>query len=155
MIVDTSALVAIISQEPDAPLYAAALESSPVNRISAGTWLETSIVIDRARDPLVSRRFDEIVAAGAFVIEPVTASQARIARGAYRDFGKGSGHPAALNFGDCFAYALARELDEPLLSKGNDFLHTDIPYAGRPSERRRLLEALAPYDTTNGPRVNP
>ncbi len=147
MIVDTSALVAIISQEPDAPLFAAALESSPVNRISAGTWLEASIVIDRARDPLVSRRFDEILAAGAFVIEPVTASQARIARGAYRDFGKGSGHPAALNFGDCFAYALAREVDEPLLFKGDDFLHTDIPYAGRPSERRRLLEALAPHDT--------
>lgn len=145
MIVDTSALVAIIGLEPDAPLYAAALESSPVNRISAGTWLEASIVIDRARDPLVSRKLDEILGEGGFVIEPVTVSQARIAREAYRDFGKGSGHPAALNFGDCFAYALARELDEPLLFKGDDFRHTDIPSAGRPSERRRLREALATY----------
>ena len=145
MIVDTSVLVAIIGQEQDAPLYAAALESSPVNRISAGTWLEASSVIDRARDPLVSRRLDEILAQGAFVIEPVTASQARIAREAYRDFGKGSGHPASLNFGDCFAYALARELDEPLLCTGDDFRHTDIPYVGRPTERRRLSELLATY----------
>jgi len=154
MIVDTSALVAIIGQEPDAPLFAAALESAPVNRISAGTWLEASIVIDRAHDPLVSRRFDEILEEGGFVIEPVTVSQARIARGAYRDFGKGSGHPARLNFGDCFAYALARELDEPLLFKGDDFLHTDIPYAGRPSERRRLREVLSTYDSATGPQVD-
>lgn len=145
MIIDTSVLVAIIGHEQDAPLYAAALESSPVNRISAGTWLEASIVIDRARDPLVSRRLDEILAKGAFVIEPVTASQARIAREAHRDFGKGSGHPASLNFGDCFAYALARELDEPLLFKGDHFRHTDIPYVGRPTERRRLSELLATF----------
>ena len=155
MIVDTSVLVAIIGQEPDAPLFAAALESAPVNRISAGTWLEASIVIDRARDPLVSRRLDEILAEGEFVIEPVTASQARIAREAYRDFGKGSGHPASLNFGDCFAYALARELDEPLLFKGDHFSHTDIPYVGRPTERRRLHEALAVYDVAGGRPVEP
>lgn len=145
MIVDTSVLVAIVHEEPDGPLYAAAIEESPVNRISAGTYLEVSIVIDRAHDPLVSRRLDEIFAEGAFVIEPVTASQARIAREAYRDFGKGSGHRAGLNFGDCIAYALARELNEPLLFKGDDFRHTDIPYVGRPAERKRLSELLAGY----------
>jgi ribonuclease VapC len=91
----------------------------------------------------VSRRLDEILAEGGFVIEPVTESQARIAREACRDFGKGSGHRAGLTFGDCFAYALARELGEPLLFKGDDFRQTDIPYVGRPAERRRLSEILA------------
>ena len=145
MIVDTSALVAILRLEDDGGLYEQAIERSPVNRISAGTYLEASIVIDRARDPLVSRRLDEFLAEGGFVIEPVTVSQARIARDAYRDFGRGSGHPAGLNFGDCFAYALARELNEPLLFKGDDFRHTDIPYVGRPAERKRLSELLAGY----------
>ncbi len=145
MIVDTSVLVAIVREEPDGPLYAAAIEESAFNRISAGTYLEVSIVIDRAHDPLVSRRLDEILAEGSFVIEPVTAAQARIAREAYRDFGKGSGHPAGLNFGDCFAYALARELNEPLLFKGDDFRHTDIPWVGRPAERKQLSELLAGY----------
>lgn len=147
MIVDSSVLIAIIALEPDGRLYEAALESSPVNRISAATYLEASIVIDRARDPLVSRRLDEMLREGAFVIEPVTESQAGIARDAYRDFGKGSGHPAGLNFGDCFAYALARDLAEPLLFKGDDFRHTDIPYVGRPAERRRLSEILGIYAT--------
>ena len=148
MIVDTSALIAIVRQESDAPSYAAAIEASPVNRISAATFLEVSIVIDRARDPLVSRRLDELLAEGRFVIEPVSQAQARIAREAYRDFGKGSGHRAGLNFGDCFAYALARELNEPLLFKGDDFGHTDIPFVGRPAERRRLSEILGLYDTS-------
>ncbi len=145
MIVDTSALVAILTLEPDGRLYEAALEASPVNRISAATYVEVSLVIDRARDALVSRRLDEILAEGEVIIEPVTASQARIARDAYRDFGKGSGHRAGLNFGDCFAYALARELGEPLLFKGDDFGHTDIPFIGRPAERRRLSELFASY----------
>lgn len=145
MIIDASVLIAIITLEPDGRLYEAALESSPVNRISAATYLEASIVIDRARDPLISRRLDELLREAGVFIEPVTGSQARIARDAYRDFGKGSGHPAGLNFGDCFAYALARELDEPLLFKGNDFNHTDIPFVGRPAERRRLSELVADY----------
>lgn len=145
MIVDTSALVAILRLEPDGQRYEAALVASPVNRISAGTFLEVSIVIDRARDPLLSRRLDELLATTSVSIEPVTASQARIAREAYRDFGRGSGHRARLNFGDCFAYALARELNEPLLFKGDDFGHTDIPYVGKPAERRRLSELFAGY----------
>jgi ribonuclease VapC len=150
MIVDTSALVVILRLEPDGPRYEAALVASPVNRISAGTFLEVSIVIDRAYDPLLSRRLDELLATTSIGIEPVTASQARIAREAYRDFGRGSGHRARLNFGDCFAYALARELNEPLLFKGDDFGHTDIPYVGKPAERRRLSELFAGYGLSPG-----
>ncbi len=145
MIIDASALIAIINVEPDSAWFVRALETSPVNRMSAATYLEASIVIDRAGDPLVSRRLDELLAFVGCVIEPVTEVQARIAREAYRDFGKGSGHRAGLNYGDCFAYALARELDEPLLFKGDDFGHTDIPFVGKPAERRRLSEILAAY----------
>jgi ribonuclease VapC len=147
VIVDTSALVAIINLELDGPLYEGAIEASRVNRISAATYLEVSTVIDRSRDPMVSRRVDEILSVGKFVIEPVTETQARIAREAYRDFGKGSGHRAGLNYGDCFAYALAKERDEPLLFKGDDFRHTDIRFVGEPSERRRLHELWTKYGT--------
>jgi ribonuclease VapC len=147
VIVDTSALVAIIRQEPDARYFEFALDSSPSNRISAGTWLETTIVIDRLGDPLLSRRLDELLAAARLVIELVTAPQARIAREAYRDFGRGTLHAAGLNFEDCFAYALARETGEPLLFKGDDFVHTDIPYLGPPAERGRLGELRATYRT--------
>jgi ribonuclease VapC len=84
------------------------------------------VVIDGSRDPIASRRFNEFVQEAQIQVEAVTATQAEIARQAYRDFGKGSGHPAGLNFGDCFAYALAVEMGEPLLFKGKDFVHTDI-----------------------------
>ena len=87
------------------------------------------MVIDGARDAIASRRLDEMVAKARIAIEPVTARHANIARAAYRDFGKGSGHPAALNFGDCFGYALAKATGEALLFKGDDFQHTDVvPY---------------------------
>jgi ribonuclease VapC len=94
--------------------------------MSAATFLEAAIVVDGSRDPILSREFDEFVAASGIAIEPVTERQARIAREAYRDFGKGSGHAAQLNFGDCFAYALAKDRMEPLLFKGGDFRHTDV-----------------------------
>ena len=95
-------------------------------RISAVNYLETAVVIDASRDPIASRRFDELADVAELRVEPVTHDQARIARDAYRDFGKGSGHDAGLNFGDCFAYALAKSTGEALLFKGNDFSHTDI-----------------------------
>jgi len=126
MIVDSSALLAILRAEPEALGYARAIENITPRRISAANFLETAIVIDGSRDPVASRRFDELILAAQIAIEPVTAEQARIAREAYRDFGKGSGHPAQLNFGDCFAYALAKAAGEPLLFKGDDFCHTDI-----------------------------
>lgn len=129
MIVDTSALVAILRAEPDADVYALAIAGADTCRISAASYLESAIVIDGSRDPVASRRFDDLVAAAELIVEPVTASQAVIARAAYRDFGRGSGHPAQLNFGDCFGYALARSRGEPLLFKGDDFGHTDIASA--------------------------
>lgn len=125
VIVDSSALVAILRDEPDAAAYTAAIENVSECHISAATFLETAIVIDGYRDPIASRRFDDLLREAAIVIEPVTEAQAHIARQAYRDCGRGSGHPARLNFGDCFAYALARETGEPLLFKGDDFIHTD------------------------------
>lgn len=145
MIIDTSAIIAILGDEPEAPAFAQAILESTQRRISAGSYLEIGIVIDRRKDPIASRRVDELLGRLRILIEPVTETQARTARDAYRDFGKGSGHRASLNFGDCFAYALARETNEPLLFKGDDFLHTDIPFIGRPAERRRLSELLAPY----------
>ena len=129
MIIDTSALIAILRDEPDARRFAEAIESASLRRISAATYVELGAVIDGARDPVASRRVDELLEVAGITIEPVTGSQARIAREAYRDFGKGSQHAAGLNFGDCFAYALARHMGEPLLFKGTDFAETDITAA--------------------------
>ena len=126
MIIDTSALVAILRAEEDAREMAHAIERAESRRISAASYLEAAVVIDGSRDPVASRRFDELVSAADLIVEPVTHEQARIARDAYRDFGKGSGHKAGLNFGDCFAYALAKATGESLLFKGDDFGHTDI-----------------------------
>jgi ribonuclease VapC len=82
--------------------------------------------VDGSPDPILSRRLDDLLIEAAIGIEPFTEAQAHIARQAYRDYGRGSGHPARLNFGDCFAYALARTTGEALLFKGEDFRHTDI-----------------------------
>jgi ribonuclease VapC len=127
MIVDTSAVVAILRAEDDAPRFAMALaRGGEAKRISAANLLEAAILIDGPRDAIASRRLDELMSKANLVIEPVTKEQAEIARLAYRDFGKGSGHPAGLNFGDCFAYALAKVTGEPLLFKGEDFGRTDL-----------------------------
>jgi ribonuclease VapC len=126
VIVDTSALIAILRDEPEAPACARAIEAASRRRVSAANFVEAAIVIDGSRDPVASRRFDDLLREAQAEIEPVTEAQARIAREAYRDFGRGSGHPARLNFGDCFAYALARTTGEPLLFKGDDFTHIDV-----------------------------
>lgn len=126
MIVDTSAIVAVLRGEPDADGYIAAMSQADSVRISAGTYLESAIVIDANRDPVLSGRLDDLLTAAGVSIEPVTRRQAHIARQAYRDFGRGSGHAAGLNLGDCFAYALARDSREPLLFKGGDFAQTDV-----------------------------
>jgi ribonuclease VapC len=99
--------------------------------MSAASYLETSIVIDAHRDAALSARIDDLILDAEIVIEPVTLEQARLARQAYRDYGKGSGHRANLNFGDCFSYALAREKREPILFKGDDFVHTDLRPAAK------------------------
>jgi ribonuclease VapC len=129
MILDTSALVAILRDEPDAAMYARAVAQSNVRRLSAANFVEAAAVMDGSRDPIASRRFDELLREAEVRIEPVTEIQARLAREAYRDFGRGSGHAAKLNFGDCFAYALAIDRGEPLLFKGEDFTHTDVSSA--------------------------
>ena len=129
MIIDTSALIAILRDEPEARACAKAIDAAVSRRVSAVNFVEAAIVIDGSRDPVASRRFDDLVREANLIIEPVTEVQARIARDAYRDFGRGSGHPAKLNFGDCFAYALAKVMGEPLLFKGDDFAHTDISAA--------------------------
>lgn len=130
MIVDTSAVIAVLKEESDAPRFLRALTTSAeAKRISAASYLEAAIVVDANRSPLLSRRLDELIVQTEIMAEPVTLEQANIARAAYRDFGKGSGHPAQLNFGDCFAYALAKSTREPLLFKGDDFAHTDVAIA--------------------------
>jgi ribonuclease VapC len=126
MILDTSAVIAILNNEPEAAAFAEAIEQALDRRISAVNYVEAAAVIDKDHEPIASRRFDELLREADVVIEAVSENQARIARAAYRDFGKGSGHPARLNFGDCFAYALAKAKGEPLLFKGDDFGLTDV-----------------------------
>ncbi|MGH2394346.1 MAG: type II toxin-antitoxin system VapC family toxin [Candidatus Limnocylindria bacterium] len=126
MIVDTSALVAIIRDEPEASLFCELMATAEQASMSAANYVETAIVVDSSRNPVASRHLDRMVSAAGIVVADVTAAQAQLARAAYRDFGKGSGHPAGLNCGDCFAYALAKDRDEPLLFKGDDFGHTDV-----------------------------
>src|SRR6202040_4381365 len=99
-----------------------------VRRMSAVSYVEAGIVVDSNRNPVLSRRLDDLLRDVEIAVEPVTLNQARIAREAYRDFGKGR-HRAGLNFGDCFAYALAKVAGEPLLCKGDDFKKTDIEVA--------------------------
>jgi len=129
VIVDSSALLAILLAEEDAPAFARAIGEATERRISAGTLLEVSIVADALADPVARRSFDELLRIAGLIVEPVTEEQARIGRQAYRDFGRGSGHPARLNFGDCFAYALAIDKGEPLLFKGSDFAQTGVQSA--------------------------
>jgi ribonuclease VapC len=125
MIADTSALLAVFFEEPEAEDFARAIARAEVSRISAANLLEAGIVADNQTDPRTGRQLDALVANFHLLVEPVTEEQVRLARQAYLDFGKGN-HPAGLNFGDCFAYALAKATGEPLLFKGNDFDKTDI-----------------------------
>jgi ribonuclease VapC len=130
VIIDTSAVIAVLKEESDASRFMRALTMSvEPKRLSAANYLEAAIVVDANRNPLLSRRLDDLIVQTEIIAEPVTLKQAKMARAAYRDFGRGSGHPAQLNFGDCFAYALAKSMREPLLFKGDDFGHTDVAIA--------------------------
>lgn len=126
LVIDSSAVIAMLANEPggDAAFDFASRASGLL--ISAGTWIETEIVIERRRSRALTQGWSAFQHDLLLTIVDVTERQARIARDAYREFGKGSGHPAGLNFGDCFAYALARERRLPLLAAGNDFRHTDV-----------------------------
>jgi ribonuclease VapC len=125
MILDSSAVVAILREEPEAAAIAQAIDRTRSCRISAVSYVEAAIVIDSSRSPVSGRRFDDFFRESQIEIESVTPEQAKIAREAYRDFGKGR-HRAGLNFGDCFAYALAKVTGETLLFKGDDFRYTDV-----------------------------
>jgi ribonuclease VapC len=125
VIVDASALLAILFAEDDAVRYAQAIAKADACRISAVNFAEAGISVDRQAGVAAGRELDTLVRRAGLSVEPVTVEQAHVARQAYLDFGKGN-HPAGLNFGDCFAYALARETGEQLLYKGNDFAKTDI-----------------------------
>ena len=125
MIVDSSAIIAILFNEPDAALYAAAIANAQSCRISAANYVEAAVVVDSQSPVAGARQFDAFIRRAGIVIEPVTEEHALLARQAYADFGKGR-HPAGLNFGDCFSYALAIASGEPLLFKGNDFSKTDV-----------------------------
>jgi ribonuclease VapC len=133
MIVDSSVIIAILRNEPEAVAISEALQQAAVCRISAVNYVEAAVVTDGNRNPVLSRRFDNLLSDLRMQIEPVSVEQAQIAREAYRDFGKGR-HRAGLNLGDCFAYALAKEMGEPLLFKGDNFCHTDIEPARNSGE---------------------
>lgn len=128
MVVDTSALLAILRDEPERRLFTEALEDAGHTVLSAASFVEASIVIEARFGAEGLRDLDLLIAKAGIEIAAVDAEQAQIARQAYRRFGKGR-HPASLNFGDCFAYALAEARQEPLLYKGEDFTRTDIPSA--------------------------
>lgn len=128
MIVDTSAVMAVIEEEQGHEEVAGLLAAGG-GRISAATLVELTAVVQRYGRPEVHRMVDRLLAAWQVEIAPFDAAQARIAQQAYRDFGRGSGHRAALNLGDCFSYALATAQNEELLFVGEDFAATDIPAA--------------------------
>ena len=128
MILDTSALVAILFQEPEAEDFARLILAADICRLSVANHLELAIVLERQARPDAARQAEAFLRAAAIVVEPVTLQQGALARQAYYDFGRGR-HRARLNFGDCFAYALAKAMDEPLLFKGRDFVQTDVRVA--------------------------
>lgn len=128
MVIDTSALIAILLGEPEAEPFALAIASDPKRLISAFTALETGIVIEAKKGEFGGRELDLLLHQTRMEIVPVTAEQFEIARSAWRKYGKGR-HPAGLNIGDCCSYALSKCTGEPLLFKGNDFSQTDVKTA--------------------------
>ena len=125
MILDTSALLAVLFDEPDADYFERAIAGATTCRMSAANHLEAAMVVESRMGDEGGRQLDNFVEAAEIEIVPVTPEQAQAARLAWRRYGKGN-HPAGLNFGDCFAYALAEAAREPLLFKGEDFSLTDI-----------------------------
>ncbi len=125
MIVDSSALLAIVFREPDRFRFVDAMLDAAPRRMSVANWLEATMVVDRRGGVLSISRFEDFLRDAEIELIPVSVPQAAIARRAWQTFGRGV-HPARLNFGDCFAYALSKESREPLLFKGNDFAQTDV-----------------------------
>lgn len=125
MIIDSSAVLAIFLQESDGRRYLRAVMDADSRRMSVSNWLEATMVVDRRGNDLAVNWLEDFMHDAQIELMPVSVSQATIARRAWRTFGRGV-HPARLNYGDCFAYALAKETREPLLFKGNDFAQTDV-----------------------------
>ena len=125
MVIDTSALVAILQDEPERRSFNQAIEAAESRSMSVASFVEASLIIESRYGPDGIRDLDLFIAKAKIEVVPVDAEQGHAARTAFRDYGKGR-HRAGLNFGDCFAYALAKTLDEPLLFKGADFVLTDI-----------------------------
>jgi ribonuclease VapC len=130
MVVDTSALVAILRQESGAEGLLRRLSAAGSRRISAASLLESAIVLESKSGERGGEQLDLFLARAQIEVEPVTAEHVRVARKAWRRYGKGRGHAARLNFGDCLSYALAKSLGEELLYQGADFAHTDVAPAG-------------------------
>lgn len=128
MIIDTSAMVAILYREAEAEAFAQRIHDAEECRMSVATWLELSIVVERQLGPEGMRQAEAFFRRAGIVVEPVTVEQGNLARQAFLDFGEGR-HKAGLNYGDCFSYALAKARSEPLLFKGDDFRQTDIAVA--------------------------
>ena len=129
MVIDTSAIVAAIANEPDGDVYRTAIKTAPVRLMSAVSLLETRIVLFSRLGPNAITTFDELIARAGIVVEPFDESQATAAFDAFRKYGKGQSNPAQLNIVDCVVYALARSRNLPLLFKGDDFTRTDIEFA--------------------------
>ena len=132
MVIDTSAVVAILLDEPERRAFNELIEEAATRQMSTATFVETSIVFDARHGPAGLERLDAFLERAGIELVPVDAAQARTARRAWSTYGKGR-HPAALNYGDCFSYALAKTSAQPLLFKGDDFTRTDVAVAGRPT----------------------
>jgi ribonuclease VapC len=126
MVIDTSAILAWLKDEPDRDRIVAGLEAHPVRRMSSVSLLEAQIVVRSREHPALLRKLDRFLEEIEVIIVPFDERQARMAADAFQRYGKGQGHPAQLNMGDCAAYALAKTTNEPLLFIGNDFSQTDI-----------------------------
>jgi ribonuclease VapC len=125
MVIDTSALVAILQREPERRPFIEAIELADARLMSVATFVEISIVIEARHGAEGLRDLDHFISRAAIELVLVDAEHGKVARSAYSRFGKG-GHHAGLNYGDCFSYALAMSTGEPLLCKGDDFVHTDV-----------------------------
>ena len=129
MVIDSSAVVAILFQEPDARMFAAAIEAEPVPVISAASMVEVGVVLLSRKTKSARKDLADFLRESGVQVEAVDQYQAELALDAFERYGKGGGHPAQLNFGDCFSYALAKATGKPLLFKGADFSKTDLSSA--------------------------
>ena len=139
MVIDTSVLIAILQDEPERKQFNEAIDATETRALSVASFVEASMVLEARYGPDGVRDLDLFIAKAGIELVAVDADQAHVARTAFRLYGKGR-HPAGLNFGDCFAYALARTLDEPLLFKGTDFSLTDV-----------LVYSIPSYESDAGP----